>query len=342
MKLSPQQVRAFQKIVLDFFRRNGRRLPWRGTRDPYKIFVSEIMLQQTRVSRAILFYEKFIRAFPTVRVLASAPARAVLCAWSGLGYNRRALFLKRAAESIVREHDGEVPRDFGKLCTLPGIGRATAAAILAYAWNEPVVFVETNIRTALIHHFFSRRKKVRDAEILEAARQTVPNNVRPFSRFPPAPGFGRAGKVRPCRTDFVEPCSARGVYSEVLENIRIRRERGRKDNSRYSYIPRNVGMLRKVSVREWYSALMDYGAHLKETVGNAARRSAAYAQQGRFKGSARELRGEIIRCATRGRAVRAADFAAFARRGLSVGKILHALVAEGFLQKRGAFFVIRG
>lgn len=290
MKLSSQRIRAFQKTVLDFYRENERQLPWRKTRDPYKVLVSEIMLQQTAVSRVIPFYERFIRAFPSVRALARAPARAVLRIWSGLGYNRRALFLVRAAEIIVREYESVVPHDARELDALPGIGANTAGAILAYAWNEPVAFVETNIRTVFLHFFFKNKKKVRDEEILGMVKRTLPN------------------KVRPTRSDL---------------------ESGKRSD-----------LVGSCSVREWYSALMDYGAFLKETVGNQNARSAHYAKQAKFAGSRRELRGAIVRRAAQKGKVRAADFAMFAPRGLPVREIFHALVAEGFLRKQGTSFVI--
>jgi len=138
--------------------------------------VSEVMLQQTQVERVAPFYKKFMREFPTPTALTRAPLKKVLRVWSGLGYNRRALYLQRAAQKMVREHDGQVPRSIAELDALPGIGEATAAAICAYAYNAPVVFVETNIRTVFLHHFFPKRNKVRDREILEVVKHTLPKS----------------------------------------------------------------------------------------------------------------------------------------------------------------------
>ncbi|MBI2039221.1 MAG: A/G-specific adenine glycosylase [Candidatus Niyogibacteria bacterium] len=158
--------RKFRKTIYDFYRANGRDLSWRKTRDPYHIFISEVMLQQTQVESAIPKYERFIAAFPDFKALSRAPLRKILALWKGLGYNRRALYLKKAAEAVMREHGGVLPRDAEKLLELPGVGRATAAAICAYAFNEPVVFIETNIRRTFIHRFFPEQEDVPDNELL--------------------------------------------------------------------------------------------------------------------------------------------------------------------------------
>ena len=123
---------------------------WRKTRDPYKILVSEIMLQQTQVKRVEKFYPKFIGAFPNFRALARAPLKSVLKIWQGMGYNRRAMALKKIAQKIDTEYHGKLPDDIETLKLLPGIGEATASAVIAYAFNRPVAFVETNIRRVFI------------------------------------------------------------------------------------------------------------------------------------------------------------------------------------------------
>ena len=141
-------------------------MPWRKTRDPYKILVSEIMLQQTQVKRVIEFYAAFTKRFPTVQKLARAPLSEVLKVWQGLGYNRRAKYLHEAAKAIVARHAGHVPRSHEALVALPGIGAYTASAVRAFAWNEPDIFIETNIRTAVIHYFFPKSEKVSDARLI--------------------------------------------------------------------------------------------------------------------------------------------------------------------------------
>lgn len=165
---------SFQKIVLKHYREHGRHdLPWRLTRDPYRIMVSEIMLQQTQVDRVVPFYERFLKEFPTAKKLAAAPLSEVLKLWSGLGYNRRGKFLHDAAKVIVDECSGKVPKDTVSLRALPGIGPYTASAIRTFAWNEPDVFIETNIRATFLHDFFPTKEKVHDRELLELMEQTA-------------------------------------------------------------------------------------------------------------------------------------------------------------------------
>jgi A/G-specific adenine glycosylase len=125
-------------------RRNA--YPWRGTRDPYRVLVSEVMLQQTQAPRVVPAYRAFLRRFPTVRALAAAPRAEVVRAWAGLGYNRRAVALSEAARSIVRDHRGRVPTDLEALRRLPGIGPYTAAAIASIAFGQPIPAIDTNLR----------------------------------------------------------------------------------------------------------------------------------------------------------------------------------------------------
>jgi A/G-specific adenine glycosylase len=167
--LTPDAVRRFRATVYGHFKKHGRSLPWRRGYDPYHIFVSEVMLQQTPVDRVAPKFDPFIKAFPDFSALAAAPLHEVLALWQGLGYNRRALNLKRAAEMVVREYGGALPETPEALATLPGIGRATAASIAAFAFNRPEVFLETNIRTVLIHRFFGDKATVSDAELLPVA-----------------------------------------------------------------------------------------------------------------------------------------------------------------------------
>ncbi len=167
------KIKEFQKIIRDFYGKNKRELPWRNTRDPYKIFVSEVMLQQTQVSRVLLKYPEFIKAFPTLPSLAKAPFLDVLRVWQGLGYNRRAKALKNASEAIWELHKGKIPKDIDRLLKLPGIGPSTAGGILAFAYNIPYPFIETNIRRIFIHHFFPRKKNVHDREILQLVEKTM-------------------------------------------------------------------------------------------------------------------------------------------------------------------------
>lgn len=178
MKLSESQRAAFLEVLWEHYATAGRgSLPWRvpeadGSFDPYKIMVSELMLQQTQVSRVIPKYEAFLSSFPTVKVLASTSLGEVLRAWQGLGYNRRAKFLWQAAQIV--DNLNYFPDTPEELVRLPGVGKNTAGAILAYAFNQPTLFVETNVRTVYIHHFFADKQEVDDKEILNVLRQTVP------------------------------------------------------------------------------------------------------------------------------------------------------------------------
>ncbi len=143
----------FITTVNTYYVQNGRHdLPWRKTKDPYKIAVSEIMLQQTQVNRVVEKYKEFLKAFPNATALAAAPLQHVLLLWSGLGYNRRARFLQRMAQAVTEQ--GKFPKTFNELLKLPGIGHYTAGAISAFAYNIPVSIIETNIRTVYLHHFY--------------------------------------------------------------------------------------------------------------------------------------------------------------------------------------------
>ncbi|MBI4088526.1 A/G-specific adenine glycosylase [Candidatus Kaiserbacteria bacterium] len=225
----PKAVAQFRKVVWMYHKKHGRHnLPWRKTKDPYRILVSEMMLQQTQVERVIPFYKKFIKKFPTAKRLASSSLTPVLQAWQGLGYNRRAKMLHVAAKELAATRADPI----AKLEALPGVGPYTALAVAAFAYNENVIFVETNIRTAVIHHFFPERKGVQDNEIEEILQEALPK--------------GRA--------------------------------------------------------REWYGALMDYGASLKRSGISHNAQSRQYAKQSKFAGSLREARGAILRALVLGAA----------------------------------------
>lgn len=144
-KVTARQLPRLRRALLAWYDQNRRDLPWRNTRDPYRIWVSEIMLQQTRVAAVLLRYESFLRRFPTVQRLAAARESSVLAEWSGLGYYRRARSLQAAAKVIIRERRGEFPKTAEDWRTLPGIGRYTAAAIASIALDEPVAVLDGNV-----------------------------------------------------------------------------------------------------------------------------------------------------------------------------------------------------
>ncbi len=220
MKVTPQIIKNFKRKIWEFYKQNKRMFPWRDTTDPYEILVSEMMLQQTQTTRVIPKYLEFISKFPTVKSLSRASNEDVLRAWSGLGYNRRALYLKRAAEKLTQNPD----YSFENLQSHKGIGPNTAGAIFVFSQNKPCVFIETNIRRVFIHEFFKTQEKVADSEILPLIKATLEKESR-----------------------------------------------------------------------DWYYALMDYGANLSKTVSNPNKKSIHHASQSKFEGSLRQVRGDIIK-----------------------------------------------
>ena len=258
------EIKAFQKKIYAFFKDNRRDLPWRNTTDPYKILVSEVMLQQTQTSRVVEKYLAFIKSFPDTKTLAGATFPEVLRLWQGLGYNRRALWLKKSSEIISKDLGGIFPKTQEELTKLPGIGVNTAGAIAAFAFNKPVVFIETNIRRVFIHEFFSDQAEVFDKEILLLIEAALP--------------------------------------------------------------PKDI--------REWYYALMDYGVFLKRQTTNPNRKSKHYAIQSKFEGSARQVRGQILKKLLKGR-VLSTDL----QRTLNsphFSLALEQLKTEGFIVAEGA------
>ncbi len=221
-----KKEKEFVSMVWKYYKIHGRRsLPWRLTKNPYRILVSEIMLQQTQVDRVIPKYKSFLRQFPTVQKLSKASLGEVLREWQGLGYNHRAKMLHECAKHIAIQCRGLTPTLYEELMELPGIGPYTAGAVMAFAYNVPVPIIETNIRTVFIHHFFHDDTNIPDSQLFQLT----------------------------------------GIVLDTK------------------------------NPREWYYALMDYGAHLKKTIGNLNQRSKHYTKQSAFKNSDRQIRGAILR-----------------------------------------------
>lgn len=175
--LAPERTTPDPKTqLLAWFAANGRDLPWRRTRDPYRVMVSEIMLQQTQVDRVIPKYHAFLEAFPTLEALAAAPTADVIRAWAGLGYNRRAVNMQRTARVVLSEYQGRFPHDIATLLRLPGIGRYTAGAIACFAFEQDVAFLDTNIRRVIRRLFFAPSEEPTEATLLERATAAVPPN----------------------------------------------------------------------------------------------------------------------------------------------------------------------
>ena len=171
--LTASAIRAFRKKVLDHYHAQGRDLPWRKKVTPYRVLVSEIMLQQTQVERVLEKYPAFLALFPDFPALATAPLPMLLSLWSGMGYNRRALALKALAQKVMQEHKGRLPSDSEQLLALPGIGKYTAGAVMAFAFNKPVVFMDTNIRRVYIHEFFHDQENIHDDRLVPLVEQTL-------------------------------------------------------------------------------------------------------------------------------------------------------------------------
>jgi A/G-specific adenine glycosylase len=171
--LTDRTLDCFRAMVYDFYRDHGRDFPWRRDRSPYSIFISEVMLQQTRTETVAARFPRFLEAFPGFMELARSPLEEILREWKGLGYNRRARNLQRSARMIVDEHNGLLPEDPAELVTLPGIGPATAASIAVYAFDRPEVFIETNIRSLFIYVFFPGEEDVHDRDIYPLVEQTL-------------------------------------------------------------------------------------------------------------------------------------------------------------------------
>ena len=171
---SDADIAEFQAWVREAGQALYRDLPWRNTRDAYAIWISEAMLQQTQVSRVLSRWERFLRHFPTVDALASASSADVVEEWQGLGYNRRALALKRAADICSAEYAGRMPEGVDKLVKLPGIGDATAAGITAFSRDVPCLYLETNVRAVFIHCFFRDAERVTDKELRPLVERACP------------------------------------------------------------------------------------------------------------------------------------------------------------------------
>jgi A/G-specific adenine glycosylase len=159
-RVSPAAANSFKRRLLAWYRSQARNLPWRRTRDPYRIVVSEFMLQQTQVSRVEQFYSRFLARYPTVEALSRARATSVREAWEGLGYYRRAENLHRLAQTVVEEHGGVIPSDTQTLVRLPGVGRYTAGAVASFAYEKRAAAVDTNV-VRVLGRFFKKGKRER-------------------------------------------------------------------------------------------------------------------------------------------------------------------------------------
>ncbi|MGH3144868.1 MAG: A/G-specific adenine glycosylase [Rubrobacter sp.] len=166
-----------REALLSWFRENARDLPWRRTRDPWRVLVSEVMLQQIQVKRAVPFYERFVARFPTVEALAEAPLAEAIRAWADLGRYRRIVYLHRTARIVVEEYGGVLPTDPGELVKLPGVGPYTAGAVACFAFEGDVAFLDTNMRRVLQRVFFGvdPAMPATEKDLLKVAVELVPS-----------------------------------------------------------------------------------------------------------------------------------------------------------------------
>jgi A/G-specific adenine glycosylase len=174
-KATPQLYLRFRRLLAGWYRRHGRDLPWRRTRDPYHVLVSEVMLQQTQVARVEPYYRRFLEKFPSLSQLAAAPLGSVREAWDGLGYYRRAANLQLLAQEVVRERDGVIPAEPEQLRRLPGVGRYTAGAVASFAYERPTPAVDTNVARVIRRAFHPRASRgSSDPRIWATAARLVP------------------------------------------------------------------------------------------------------------------------------------------------------------------------
>ena len=174
--LNADQVAQFQKLIYDFYNAHKRDFIWRHDITSYKIVVSEIMLQQTQTARVVPKFENWLLQFPDFASLAQASNHDVLTAWQGLGYNRRGLAIAKIAQIVMAEYDGLLPNDPITLQTFPAIGPNTAGSICAFAFNNPITFIETNIRTVYTDSFFKGQLEINDKQLLPLITQTIDKN----------------------------------------------------------------------------------------------------------------------------------------------------------------------
>ena len=263
----------FQEYIYTFFEEHGKEFPFRKNITPYNVLISEIMLQQTQTKRVSEKFLNFIRIFPDFQTLSEAPLKEILKEWQGLGYNRRAIALKKIAGIVIKSHNGNLPKSIEELKSFPQIGHNTASSILTFAFNQPTIFVETNIRTVFIYFFFHNKNNINDKEIIPLIEKTFDKN----------------------------------------------------------------------SPRNWCYALMDYGVMLKKKFPKLNKKSAHYRKQSPFKGSARQIRGKILKILVEKKTISKSELKNNFKytNGDLMNKILLQLEREGFIELKGILVQIK-
>jgi A/G-specific adenine glycosylase len=252
LELDAAKAEALRKGLITWFRENGRDLPWRRTRDPWRVVVSKVMLKQIQVARAVPFYELFVARFPTPRALSEAPLSEAIKAWGELGRYRRVVSLHKTARILVEEHGGEVPSDPEMLVKLPGIGPYTAGAVACFAFERDAHFVDTNVWRVLHRLFFGAEipdPKAKEKQLLNLAEAMVPRG-----------GGWRWGQsvmelgALQCKArkplcgacPVADPCAARPTIGEALASRprTARATQGYRGSNRY-YRSRALAVLRE-------------------------------------------------------------------------------------------------
>jgi A/G-specific adenine glycosylase len=213
---------TFTRKLLAWYKRNARVLPWRQTRNPYAILVSEFMLQQTQVSRVLDYYPRFLKRFPTIGSLARSKPKAVMEAWDGLGYYARARNLHTLAREVTRRHDGTLPDTPKELRTLPGVGPYTAGAVACFAYEKPVPTVDVNVGRVLRRVFLGDGRREKD--VWELAENLVPKNGERAWRFNQAL-MELGALVCTARSPRCPECPVRSDCRAVRSGIQIRSRR---------------------------------------------------------------------------------------------------------------------
>jgi A/G-specific adenine glycosylase len=225
MDISKDTVIAFHRTIFSWWSINRRNLPWRNTRDPYNILISEVMLQQTQVSRVLLKYQEFLKTFPDVHALAASRPAEVIRIWKGLGYNRRALYLRETAIAVVEKYNGAFPQTIKELRSLLGIGPYTAGAIMVFAYEKDEIMIDTNIRQIITHFFFddiSQSEKI----IEETAWKLLPKG-RSWDWHQALMDYGaleleRVGKIKKSeKKPFKE--TSRFYRGRIIDTLRIQK-----------------------------------------------------------------------------------------------------------------------
>jgi A/G-specific adenine glycosylase len=246
------KLEAVRKMLISWFEKNGRELPWRRTRDPWRILVSEVMLQQIQVKRAVPFYEAFVGRFATPRALAEAPLAEAIRVWGSLGRYRRVVSLHRTARILIEEFGGEVPSDPVVLVTLPGIGPYTAGAVACFAFEQDVAFVDTNVRRVLHRLFFGSEipePSAKEKQLLSTAETLVPSGHgwkwgQSVIEFGALHCTARTPLCESCPLSNL--CVARPAIRTSLANLpRARRATGRYQDSNRYYRGRVLAVLRE-------------------------------------------------------------------------------------------------